>query len=229
MDTVFHHLPKLPYTVRAIVILATGVMLLRFVGKRSIAQLTIPESVFIIAIGTILIQPLGNANEWAAIYGGLILVVGMIVLSWCQIRFSWIRKFVFGVPTVLIQNGIINSDNLKRVRMTTDQLEMRLRMSDVLNSSDVKTAILEPSGLLSVSLKEHKKPAEKIDVQAVINQLSSIQMQLIQLTQGHSTLTGPSPDLLRPQPERLFAEAIKEDHTGKNLSDDQTGQNTNQD
>jgi uncharacterized membrane protein YcaP (DUF421 family) len=55
MDAFFHHLPKLPYTLRAIVILATGVTLLRLVGKRSIAQLTIPESVFIIAIGTILI------------------------------------------------------------------------------------------------------------------------------------------------------------------------------
>ena len=210
MDAFFHHLPKLPYTLRAIVILATGVTLLRLVGKRSIAQLTIPESVFIIAIGTILIQPIGNTNEWAAIYGGLILVLGMMLLSWLQIRFPLLRKAVYGVPTVLIQNGELNMSNMKKVKMTTNQLDMRLRMLGVRNIKDIKTAILEPSGQLSISFVEAKKLAEKVDIQAVLNQLSTLQMQLLQMTSGASTLTQSPSNILKNEPERLFAQAMDE-------------------
>lgn len=216
MGALFHDLPRLPYTIRALVILATGVILLRFVGKRSIAQLTIPESVFIIAIGTILIQPIGNSNEWAAIYGGFILVIGMVFLSWCQIKLPWLRKWVYGVPTVLIKEGQLEIASLKKSKMTTNQLEMRLRMLDVKNISDVKTAVLEPSGLLSISLIEPLKPAEKIDIQAVMNQLSTIQMQLLELNSGYSSIVQPSVNLLKDKPERLFAQANFEDRQGNN-------------
>jgi uncharacterized membrane protein YcaP (DUF421 family) len=218
MEALFHHLPQLPYTLRAIVILATGVILLRLVGKRSIAQLTIPESVFIIAIGTILIQPIGNTNEWAAIYGGLILVLGMMLLSWLQIRFPALRKAVYGVPTVLIKQGELDLKNLKKVKMTTNQLDMRLRMLGVVNLKDVKTAILEPSGQLSISLTEAKKTADKGDIQAVLSQLSTLQMQLLQLTSGSSTLTQSYTNILKSQPERLFAQALDESERDLNLT-----------
>lgn len=218
MDAFFHHLPRLPYTIRALVILATGVILLRFVGKRSIAQLTIPESVFIIAIGTILIQPIGNSNEWAAIYGGLILVLGMVFLSWCQIRVPFLRKWVFGVPTILIENGEMKAETMKKSRMTTNQLEMRLRMLGIPTIKHVRTAVLEPSGLLSVSLMQAFKPADKRDIQEVLNQLSTIQLQLLQLNSSYSIITQPAINKLKEKPEELFAQAKHEDHLGTNLT-----------
>jgi hypothetical protein len=63
-------LPSLPYPLKALLIVIIGITLLRLAGKRSLAEMTVAEAVMRIAIGTVLIQPLGLKNEWEAIYGG---------------------------------------------------------------------------------------------------------------------------------------------------------------
>lgn len=211
-------LPELPYTLKFVLILVAGVALLRVSGKRAIAQLTVPEAVLMIAIGTILVQPVAEKSEWMAVYGGILLAAGMILVSYLQIWMPWLRKWLFGVPSVIIRNGQIDVEELKRSRMTQDQLEMRLRQLQVGNILDVKSAVLEPSGQMSIVLSENKKTAEKGDIQKVMDELQQLKMQMAgsngvmpgASASGSANITAYSSDT-------LFQEAEQEDQEDTNL------------
>lgn len=209
----FNFLPHLPFTLKFALILISGVVLLRITGKRSIAQLTVPEAVFMIAIGTVLVQPIAQKSEWSAVYGGGLLAVGMIVISYLQIWLPWLRKWIYGVPSVLVENGQMNVNQLKRCQMTTDELEMRLRQLDVGNVSDVKKGVLEPSGNLSVVLSENKKTAEKADIERVLSELQQLKSQL---SNGAVINTNPAAITAYHQ-DTLFQEALNEDREDTNL------------
>lgn len=211
------HLPDLPYTIKGILIIASGVLLLRLSGKRSIAQLTVPESVLMIAVGTILIQPLGVKSEWRAIYGGALLIAGMIVLSYAQIYIPFIRRFVYGVPSVLIRDGQIDLKEMKKCKMTEDQLKMRLRLEKIGTINDIKIGILEPSGQLSFVPREEKKEAEKMDIQALANQIQALEQKLM-MALGQQPTTPQTPYITKPVPMPLFHEAAKEDYIDHNMT-----------
>ncbi|HET7628904.1 MAG TPA: YetF domain-containing protein [Bacillales bacterium] len=166
-------LPLLPFPLKAFLILTAGVVLLKFTGKRSVTQMTIPEVVFMISLGTVLIQPLGIKREWNAVYSGSLLAIGLYLLAQIQIWFPNTRKYLFGLPSVVIKDGQIMMTELKKARLTTDNLEMRLRQSKVGNIEDVELAILEPSGQMSFTLKPNKAPATKEDIQKLIEILTN--------------------------------------------------------
>lgn len=217
MQNVF---PELPYTLKFVLILVSGVILLRLAGKRSISQMTVPETVLMIAIGTLLIQPLAPRTEWAAVYGGTLLVGGMVLLSFMQIWMPKFRKWVYGVPSVLIRNGSVDVGELKRARMTMDQLEMRLRQQQVGNVLDVKKAALEPSGQMSVVLSENKKSAEKGDVQMILDELQLLKTQMNSLVTTNSAqmpAASGMPKVTGYSQDTLFEESDEEDRHGTNL------------
>lgn len=132
------------------------------------------------------------------------MVAGLIVVSYLQIWFPALRKWLTGVPTILISNGQPDLKQLKRSRMTIDQLEMRLRMQQIGNTSDVETAILEPSGMLSVVLKDTKKNAQKEDIQFILNELSLLKEAIRMQSNKDPFLTNGSEPKLQPTMDYLF-------------------------
>ncbi|AKP45698.1 hypothetical protein BSM4216_0334 [Bacillus smithii] len=69
-----------------------------------------------------------------------------------------LETFISGKAMVVIQNGQIQTDALRKLRLTVDQLELRLRQQGIANFSDIKTATIEPSGQLGYELTEDAKP-----------------------------------------------------------------------
>jgi uncharacterized membrane protein YcaP (DUF421 family) len=88
------------------------------------------------------------------LYTGIIpvlTVLGMeLVLSGLSMGSVRFRRFVCGKPVILIENGRILQDNLRRTRVTMDELTGHLREKDVLDLGSVQYAILETNGNLSV-------------------------------------------------------------------------------
>ncbi|HEX6923555.1 MAG TPA: YetF domain-containing protein, partial [Bacillales bacterium] len=162
--------------------------------------------------------PVAEKSEWMAVYGGILLAAGMILVSYLQIWMPWLRKWLFGVPSVIIRNGQIDVEELKRSRMTQDQLEMRLRQLQVGNILDVKSAVLEPSGQMSIVLSENKKTAEKGDIQKVMDELQQLKMQMAGsngVMPGASVST--SANITAYSSDTLFQEAEQEDQEDTNL------------
>jgi uncharacterized membrane protein YcaP (DUF421 family) len=139
---------------KSILVVVGGTLLLRIAGRKSIAQMTLAQVVVMIGIGSLLIQPVVGRNIWITFGVGGVLVLTLILMEFGQLKSDLFEKFITGKAIVLIENGILNQNNLRKLRLTVDQLEMQLRQLSVSKISDVQYATLEPNGRLGYTLKE---------------------------------------------------------------------------
>lgn len=154
---------------KSVLIVAGGTILLRMAGRKSIAQMTLAQTVVMIAIGSLLIQPVAGKNIWVTFGVGAILVLTLITMEYLQVKSDTFEKFITGRSVTIIENGQLIEKNLKKLRLTVDQLEIQLRQVNVAKLSDVQWATLEPNGRMGYMLKEKSQYATKEDIQKVIN------------------------------------------------------------
>lgn len=184
---------------KAVLIVLGGTFLLRFAGRKSISQMTLPQTVIMIGIGSLLIQPVAGNNIWETLAVGAVLVSTLFLMEYAQVKGNIFEKIITGKSKVLIKNGQLQEKNLKKLRLTVDQLEMNLRLKNVLNISDVEWATLEPNGQVGFTLKKEAQPVTKkefqqlaTDIQGTLNQLApSKELQQLnqQLTLLNTQLT----------------------------------------
>ena len=86
-----------------------------------------------------------------------------LTLSGLILRSVLVRRFFCGKPVILIDNGKILQENLRKTRVTLDELTGHLREKDVLDLSSVQYAILETDGNLSVFPYPRFRPAAAQD------------------------------------------------------------------
>ncbi|ALC82157.1 MULTISPECIES: DUF421 domain-containing protein [Bacillus] len=151
------------------ILIMAGIILLRISGRKSIAQMTLAQTVVMISIGTIIVQPIIEDSLWRTIIAASIFVASLIIMEYLQLKFNFFEKFLTGKSIVVVENGNLNTTNLKKLRLTVDQLEMRLRLLGISKISDVKTATLEPNGQLGYELKEEAKPLTVGEFKKLIN------------------------------------------------------------
>lgn len=167
-----------------IMVFVIGTIILRISGRKSISQMTIPQTVIMIGIGSLLVQPLVGRGLWPTFGVAAILVLSLIITEYIQVKFDTAETGLSGKAVSVIENGVLNEKNLGKLRLPVDKLEARLRQAGITAITDVQYATIESSGQLGYSLKEGKQPATKEDIQKLI--------QLIQtgvLTQNQNPLT----------------------------------------
>lgn len=100
-----------------------------------------------------------------------IVVYGIFVLfaSFLSIKSLRIRKFMCGVPTILIQNGKLVEKNLRKSRFHINEILEECRLKGAFCLSDVQSAILETSGEVSVQLKACKQPLTPEDMKLAVS------------------------------------------------------------
>lgn len=188
---------------KTILIVLVGTFLLRVAGRKSISQMTIAETIIMISIGTVLVQPVSGKNIWVTFGVGAILILTLIVMEYAQIKGDGFEKLITGKSKVIIENGQINEKNLVKLRLTVDQLEMKLRQKNVTKLSDVKWATLEPNGQVGFVLKDENQPVTKQEFQQLTQQLQLVMNQL-QITNQMNQSSNNQPT--------IFSEVEKEDH-----------------
>ena len=137
------------------------ILSIRMMGKRQIGQMEASEFVVTMLVANLASIPMQDAA--IPLYSGLLpilVVLGMeLTLSGLILRSVWIRRFFCGKPVILIDNGKILMENLRRTRVTLDELTGHLRQKDVLDIQTVQFAILETDGSLSVFPYPKDRPA----------------------------------------------------------------------
>ncbi len=168
---------------KTFIIIAAGLLLLRISGRRSIAHMTVPHTVIMIMIGTLLIHPVKSKGLWTTIAIGILLILALIIIEFIELKFIRIESIVSGKAISVIENGEINVKNFKKLRLTKAKLESLLRQVGVTTISDVQYATLEVNGRLGFMLKKEKQPATKEDIQNLIQliQTGQIPMQTSEL------------------------------------------------
>ncbi|WP_180954533.1 DUF421 domain-containing protein [Bacillus sp. V5-8f] len=210
-----NNLPSLPYPLKALLIISAGIAFLRLAGKRSLMELTVAETVLRISVGTVIITPLAMKKEWGALYGGALLILGILLFTWIMQKYPRARNLIIGPPSVVVKDGKLMMTEIKRARLTADEVEVAMRQNGISNLEDVELCILESSGRYSTTLKPLKKGATLEDVQmltkAINNLQQDIQQILTQLGQkNHAQNNSRSKQQSTPKTGTLFQEAYDE-------------------
>jgi uncharacterized membrane protein YcaP (DUF421 family) len=136
---------------RAAIMFFVLYVLLRIMGKRELGQLTPFELVVMIVLGDLIQQ--GVTHNDFSLTGAILAVSTFaflaIVMSWLTYLSPRAEKLLDGEPTVVIRNGELLKENLRRDRMTQSEVESEMRLAGILNMNQVAWAILEPQGKIS--------------------------------------------------------------------------------
>lgn len=150
---------------RTLILYAVLIAVIRLMGKRQIGQMEASEFVVTMLVANLAAIPMQDGG--IPLFSGLIPIVtvlGMeLVLSWLSLHNIRLRKLLCGKPVILIENGNILQQSLRKTRVTLDELTGLLREKDVLDLRQVQYAILETNGNLSVFPYPKDKPASAKD------------------------------------------------------------------
>ncbi|MFB5760838.1 DUF421 domain-containing protein [Paenibacillus medicaginis] len=145
------------HTLVAIVVLFVMTKLL---GKRQVSQLSLFEYITGITIGSLAAYiPLESRETW---YLGVISLVVWslvsLVIEYVQIKSKKFRDTVDGTGTVLIKDGKVLEDHLRKERVTMDELMSQLRRKGAFKVADVEFAVMENSGEINILLTKENQP-----------------------------------------------------------------------
>lgn len=152
----------------ALILLIAGVFFLRISGRKSISQMTIAHTVIMISIGSLIVQPIAEKSIIKTVIIAGIFILFTIILELLQLKINLMEKLITGKSIIIIDNGNINIKNLKKLRLTVDQLEMRLRQQGITQIDHLKSATVEPNGQLGYELKRQYKPLTIGDFEKII-------------------------------------------------------------
>ena len=145
--------------VRTVLLYLTMIAVIRIMGKRQIGQMEPSEFVVTMMVANLATIPM--EDDGIALFAGFVpicVILGAeLVLSFLNLKSSKIRKILCGKPVILIENGNILQQNLRKTRISLDELTGHLREKDVLDITCVQYAILETNGNLSVFLCPQEK------------------------------------------------------------------------
>lgn len=163
---------------KTIVIYFAGTFILRLGGRKSIGQMNASEVIVVLGIGTLFVQPIVNEDLAIAFGSSLILIILMIALEYLETKIDFVEDLLEGKAVIVIENGKPNLKNLKRLRMTVDLLEAKLRQYGISSIEDVKYATIESTGQLGYELMDSKKLATKEDINILIKEVLQIKDRL---------------------------------------------------
>ena len=163
---------------QTILIFFVGTLILRIGGRKSISQMTISQTVVMIGLGSLLIQPITGNGLFITFIAAFILSILMIITEYLEIKVDFLESLFTGKAIIVIQNGTLNIKNLKKLRLSIDKLETRLRQVGISSIDDVKYATLEVSGQIGYELKENKKLVTKEDFNILMSEISQIKEEL---------------------------------------------------
>ena len=128
------------------------IAVIRGLGKRQVGQMEPSEFVVTMLIANLATIPMENPE--LGIRGGLvplsIVFVCERVISLVCLKSIRLRRILCGKPVILIENGHLLQENLRRTRVNLDELSGHLREQGVLDMKSVQFAILETNGSISV-------------------------------------------------------------------------------
>lgn len=135
-------------------------LIAKLVGKKQLSNLSYFDYVSGIILGGISAVTIIDLKT-PFIYGVISIAVFTlfpVLIGFLALKSKWIRDVVNGKGTVLIKDGKILEDNLKKEQYSTDMLLKHLRTKNVFNAYDVEFAVLEPTGEFNVLLKKENQP-----------------------------------------------------------------------
>lgn len=162
----FDYKEILEVSYRAIISLVTLFLITKLLGKKQVSQLSLFDYVIGISIGNFAAEVTINLEaEW--INGVVaVLIFGLVAyfVSIITMKSIVARRFFMGSPTIVIQNGKIIKESLKRVKLDINDLLEECRNNNVFDLNQINYALMEANGKLSILLKPEYLPLTPKDM-----------------------------------------------------------------
>jgi uncharacterized membrane protein YcaP (DUF421 family) len=137
---------------RATVVFFFIFLITRVIGRRELSSLEPFDIILLVVTGDLVQQ--GVTQSDYSVTGALTVISTMaaltVLVSYVNFKFKPLRVRLDGEPVVLVLDGKVLEGNLRRQRMTRDELEMECRLQQSASVEDVKLAVLETGGKVSV-------------------------------------------------------------------------------
>ncbi|TMN21605.1 DUF421 domain-containing protein [Lentibacillus cibarius] len=150
------------YIVRCIIMLFVTWTGVRLIGKKSIANMTSYDFAGIMLLTTVTAEPLVYKIPSKASVGAAVIVIIIILLGALSLKTRFYN--MDSRPTIVVSNGNIQEKELKQSNMNIPLLLSELRLKGYQNIADVKYAIIEPNGKLSVVPAPQARPLQPNDM-----------------------------------------------------------------
>ncbi len=153
-------------TIRALVSLVTLFLITKMLGKKQVSQLSLFDYVIGISIGNFAAELTINL-ESDIIHGTLAVIIFGVVaylISILTMKSIVLRRFFMGIPTVIIHDGILLEEGLKKVKYDINDLLEQCRAQGYFDISEISYALMEADGKLSILPKSENKPVTLKDM-----------------------------------------------------------------
>ncbi|MGE4425258.1 MAG: DUF421 domain-containing protein [Solirubrobacteraceae bacterium] len=136
---------------RATIVFVFIWVITRAVGRRELSTMEPFDLILLIVIGDLVQQGVTQSDQSMT---GTVVVVSTIALltvvtSWLSFRVPRLRPVLDGEPIVLVERGRVIERNLRRERLTVEELAAEARMNQISSLDDVRLAVLETNGKIS--------------------------------------------------------------------------------
>jgi uncharacterized membrane protein YcaP (DUF421 family) len=142
--------------IRAVALFFFVYLLTRVTGRRELSSLEPFDLILLIVLGDAIQQ--GLTQDDYSVTGALIVVGAIaslqIATSYFSFKFPWARRVLTGDPIVIIQDGALIESNLRRERLTVEEVAEEARGQQIASLEDVQWAVFEPSGKISFIPKQ---------------------------------------------------------------------------
>lgn len=140
------------FVVRAVVVYVFLLVLLRFTGKRQVGQMAPFDLVLLLDLSNAVQNAMNGGDN--SITGGMILASTLVGLNWGVAWLTFYSKrmeaLVEGRPMLLVHNGAVDHRALRSVQMTMHELNASLRAGGCAGPEEVRFAVLENNGQVTV-------------------------------------------------------------------------------
>jgi uncharacterized membrane protein YcaP (DUF421 family) len=137
--------------IRATVVFFFVFLVTRVVGRRELSQLEPFDLILLVVVGDLVQQGVTQSDE--SVTGALIVIATIallsIAVSWVSFRSRRVRVITEGEPIVLVQDGRPIERNMRRQRITLEDIQEEARQAQITSVDDLRWAILEDGGRIS--------------------------------------------------------------------------------
>lgn len=143
---------------KCVIIYFLIIVCLRVMGKREVGELSVLDIVIYFVMSELLaISIESDESIMKVIVPVVTLSLLQIAIAWVLLKLKKLRDVMEGVPVLIIENGCIDQNAMRKQRYTIDDLMYQLRSQSVSTPDEVQFAILENSGTLTVIKKTDGK------------------------------------------------------------------------
>ena len=137
----------------------------KIIGHKQMSQLDFFDYISGITIGSIAAEMILEVEKpWKPMLA--MIIYGLVTFGLAKVtsRFSRARKYINGTPTILMDNGKIYRENLKKAKLDLSEFMVMCRQLGYFNLEDIQTAVFEYNGRLSVLPVSNKRPVNPEDM-----------------------------------------------------------------